>query len=439
MGEQVVSTGLSPRYQDAWGAVEALRELIQEAMDAKAKFGCRVRISWIRGRAVIEDDGPGFDRSALALGNSGKRGDGSMIGQFGEGMKLALLVLARSGREALAETAGFSVAPFLARDPALGCETLHLSVKENCRVRGTRFEVQASEEELAQACKFFLALDPDRPRPVSPRYPVVMMPGGRVYVNGVLAAEQPDLAFSYALSGEAAKALQNRDRSVVAAGGLRKALSSVWDLAPASVLEALFRTVGKGACFEHGVGFSPISRAARAAAVRVWGPRAAQIDADDPLANSYLASLGFVLVDDLPWVWRLSLSACGALPYASKAAGQVRQRSRRVLRQRDLTEEERSNLKFAVKVVGRHVAPPGRLVLVDQLFLGGGPVLGTCDMRSGKITISRKALQTQSTAVAVVTHEVLHRVSGAGDCSRGFQEAWQNLATKLLLHIEGVS
>jgi len=431
-GEQTVSTGLSPRYQESWGAPEALREIIQEVLDVKARHRCRVKISWSRGRAVIEDDGPGFGREALALGISAKRGDGSQIGQFGEGMKLAFLVLSRLGRKVRAETVGFYVRPFIAPDPVLDCTpTLHFAVGPCFRTKGTRFEVECSRDELERARRMFLSLDPSPPRPVSPRCPEIMLPGGRVYVNGVLAAERADMAFSYAFSGEKAKRLQNRDRSAVDPEGLAQAVVRAWEKAGPRAVAELLRTLAEGERrFEHSLGIAPPVRAVRRAVRLIWPGELVVQDDGCVWASSFLSQVLRVRLVRLPysWSWRWN----SGIPFASREAERLREKAR-PLRRRDLSAEERKNLLLGRRLARRWIGPLPRMRVAERLELGGTEVLGTWNPGRQTITVSRKALASPEAAVGTIIHEALHAATGAPDASVAFEKAWEEVVVQILL------
>ena len=93
---------LSSEYVSHWGIVEAVREIFQNALDQQAvavdnkffwDFDSDEHVLRVgNAKSVLE-------LSSLLLGESTKRGDDRTIGQFGEGYKLALLVLCRLGKE----------------------------------------------------------------------------------------------------------------------------------------------------------------------------------------------------------------------------------------------------------------------------------------------------------------------------------------------------
>lgn len=83
---------LTRNYVSSWGTTEAIRELIQNAYDEKNED-----IEFGKGYITISNRGVSIPSSTLALGASTKRDDIDKVGCYGEGFKLAILVLLREG------------------------------------------------------------------------------------------------------------------------------------------------------------------------------------------------------------------------------------------------------------------------------------------------------------------------------------------------------
>jgi hypothetical protein len=206
-----IETAISTEYVPHWGIVEALREILQEAFDTRTKYNCNIRFHRGKNKFIIEDDGLGISTIDLALGKSSKRDDDNLIGQFGEGLKLAMLVVARLGREMIVDTVGYRIKPEIIFSKALGCEVLAFNIRSISREVGTRFEIECTPEEVEQAKQYFKELRKEKMKQLDP---VISLPGGKVFINGVLATEIPNLLFSYNFQG-VGKEAQNRDRTVV--------------------------------------------------------------------------------------------------------------------------------------------------------------------------------------------------------------------------------
>lgn len=84
-------------YCRHWGFREAIRELLQNAIDSDSEFDCRFGNQGDTNTVVISSEGVTLPASTLLLGNTSKANDDSSIGNFGEGYKIAMLVLLRAG------------------------------------------------------------------------------------------------------------------------------------------------------------------------------------------------------------------------------------------------------------------------------------------------------------------------------------------------------
>lgn len=93
--DKVYELPLSRDYVAHWGAPEAVREIIQNAIDSNAP------LVWQFGSnsLTVSSEGVRLPPSTLLLGSTSKARDESKIGSFGEGFKIAMLVLARNGVE----------------------------------------------------------------------------------------------------------------------------------------------------------------------------------------------------------------------------------------------------------------------------------------------------------------------------------------------------
>jgi len=91
--EKVVST-LTLQYRGQWGTWEAIREIVQNSLD---ELECLPTLSVVNDTVIIQDEGAGMTkRQFLLLGISEKSGDNKR-GQYGEGLKIGLVILLREG------------------------------------------------------------------------------------------------------------------------------------------------------------------------------------------------------------------------------------------------------------------------------------------------------------------------------------------------------
>lgn len=89
---------ISPNYVCNWGIKEAIREILQNAIDADSSgYSMKVVYNENINQLQIINDNASSSVSSLVLGCSSKTDIENMIGKFGEGYKLALVVLLRKG------------------------------------------------------------------------------------------------------------------------------------------------------------------------------------------------------------------------------------------------------------------------------------------------------------------------------------------------------
>ena len=117
---------LHRNYVSHWGVMEAVRELIQNNLD-HLKEGEEMDYEFIGLNLELRSHGASLDPAHLLLGNSSKSEDDKKIGSFGEGFKLALLVLTRLGHEVVIHNGERMWIPEFAYSELYGCEVLQIN------------------------------------------------------------------------------------------------------------------------------------------------------------------------------------------------------------------------------------------------------------------------------------------------------------------------
>lgn len=120
---------ISANYVKRWGVWEAIREILQNAMDAHEQgYEMDVTFDVLDTALAVRNRNVKLSRHALLLGESSK-GQNSR-GQYGEGLKLALLVLVRAGYAIDLHTGNEIWEPSLRVHQDLDIETLHVDILE---------------------------------------------------------------------------------------------------------------------------------------------------------------------------------------------------------------------------------------------------------------------------------------------------------------------
>jgi hypothetical protein len=440
---RLLGTAISPEYIKSWDVPMAIRELLQNLLDTKREFGASgaARYNKQRGLAELKDNGPGLELRHLALGISEKGADS--VGQFGEGLKLALLLFAREGRFIEVRSKGYRLAPVI-RPSEFGTETLFFQVEEmGSSVQGTTVRFECSQEELNDGKSYF-----PTEFNVSQEHKVswvlkdkISLPGGRIFINGSMVANIPDSLFSYHLWGEDAKKISNRDRSIVDHGVLKRLIkdniTGMGDGVPVSWYQKCLEEMSLDNyrhIFEMDIPSYQQTENLQIAFKKVFGSKAI-VSQGYSHQDQLAIRLGFkpVYISSYDWRWVLSH---GELPTVYSL---LKEKPLSALTEKvgGLSNGQENRLTRAIELVEKHYhAPVEPLVVVkslDEAMAEG--VRGTYNRQEDTIYIVERVLDDLETAVEVILHEAVHKKSGADDLSPDFQAAQDKLAAGLLLEL----
>ncbi len=232
---QTITYPISIDYVKGWTDERAISEFVANAID---ECPGQWTMSYSGGQLVIEDQGEGIPEEGFILGYSSK--DSNQVGQFGEGKKISLLVLARSTKvkDVLLDTVGYSIRPRLVDSSSMkiqgarratenGVKMLAYDVEASERTEGTRVSMTCPKSLYEKVKARFRHFDDTYTPPAEDDYQLLTDPAlrGKIYIGGVLVTEKKDLRFAYDLPLANCKSFQNRDRTVLDAHHLRSALS----------------------------------------------------------------------------------------------------------------------------------------------------------------------------------------------------------------------
>lgn len=139
---------ISKNYVKDWGTEEAVREIMQNAIDSETD-GNEMEISYNSGTLRIANRGVNLDISTLVMGSTSK-GNGGYIGSKGEGQKLAIAVLLREGLIPTIYTNGQKWEASFRKSRKFKIETLHIDVYEDDSYERDiiEFEIRGMDYEL---------------------------------------------------------------------------------------------------------------------------------------------------------------------------------------------------------------------------------------------------------------------------------------------------
>lgn len=225
---------ISPSYVAHWGLWEAVRELYQNALDvrdAQVKAGAvgyaemDFEVREAEGGETtlyVTNTGEQLKPQSLILGNTTKADDPDQRGKFGEGYKLALLVLCRLGFRVDIVNGTEWWTPKIEYDEQFGSDVLNIYVGPSGMDTGTvQFRVHGIQPEQWQdiqknihPCRNLnmVLSDPDQ--------------CGRIYVGGLYVCTMPEFKRGYAFKPGTLPL--DRDRGMVNGFDLSLVTSRIW-------------------------------------------------------------------------------------------------------------------------------------------------------------------------------------------------------------------
>ncbi len=217
---------LSPEYVLNWGFWEACRELLQNSIDQ-----CRVKPIC---KQVFQHDASSntltigttnckLEPRTLLLGMSSKRSDDNLIGQFGEGYKLALLVLTRLQYEVVIYNGDTIWLPSFEYSELYDEHLLVIEVVVNPSPSdGVSFQIRdvGSDEFDSLTEKYLIG------EPTNKIYDEDFMKG-RVFVSGLFVCDVEGLEYGYNFAP--GRIRLDRDRGMASSFEVTYEASRLWE------------------------------------------------------------------------------------------------------------------------------------------------------------------------------------------------------------------
>ena len=440
-----------------WPVAHAIRELIANALDEHHLSGTGEPV--IRrshdGAWEIRDFGRGLRYEHLTQKeNAEKLGHPAVIGQFGIGLKDALAVFDRRGvTVTLSSRWGVITTSRQAKAGFPDIVTLHGVVADpaDAAMEGTSVLLRGvTDDDVAAAMANFRRYGAEEVLE-STRYGDVLARAsdeapGRIYVKGLVVAEEPSFLFSYDITdlNAALRRALNRERSNVGRSAyserVKDILRSCTSPAVAGPLTEDLGRFASGGMHDE-LGWKDV--AVHACRVLQTGARVVFVTPRQMghAALAYARDDGYrpvIVPDDIARALTTVTDLSGA-PMFDLRAFQVEWNesfSFDFVDLEDLSEDERAVFELTDAVLelsGVDAAEHGvEEILVSETMRldesGASSVVGVWDSSTGQIVIRRDMLASAEHWCGTLLHELEHAVSGAGDCTFAFEEA---LTTRL--------
>jgi len=217
---------LSPSYCEHWGLWEAVREIYQNALDA----GDAVIAYYENEQSLIlSSKGRPLDPSTLVLGTTSKRDNKNQRGKFGEGYKLALLVLTRLKHDVVIRTGRECWAPVLEHDSNFNATVLNIytdSFEADAEtVEGAFFRISEVRPEDHDFILSNIRPHPDEDNTILDEEGEA----GRIYAGGLYVTTVKGFKCGYSFRPDVIKL--DRDRGMVDGFDLAWETSKLWTAA----------------------------------------------------------------------------------------------------------------------------------------------------------------------------------------------------------------
>ena len=418
------------QYCSNWTVKDAIRELIQNAVDTgtKVEFHQHNAKRW-----VIKDNGSGMQLSDFLVGRTSKANNAQAIGQFGEGAPIGCLVLARNGRDVKVYSKGKKYAFSFEHDSQWGCPLLTITIDEAPTDKGTAVVVECTAGEMVGVKSLFLAFSP-KTVIAKTKKAEILQEMGSIYVNGLLVSTARSL-FGYNFLGQ--KELVNRDRNAIGSmetmSAIREAIEATTNL---DIIKQILKAGYKGEprdsvevsyrlCPKYGNNW-------KMAIKQLWGTKVCL--SDNPVHDMQAIERNWTVLD-MPWGLHKTLEGLNII--TSSMAINDGKRRKYVL-QRELSREERENLEKG-KRISKTIAEIARLDTYPiKIFLDVNKGTGTAMFENlgrfsgGIVEIERSLLQGDTNKlVGTIIHECVHGTTGHTDFTRNFENSLCNIIASI--------
>lgn len=207
---------ISPNYVSNWGINEAIREILQNAIDAD-KNGYKKSIYYNGDTLYINNEGISLSAKDLILGCSSKSDQDGMIGKYGEGFKLALVVLLRKGMNVYVDNNDKLWSPSFKVSEQFGTQVLNIEESDNGRGEGLTFVISPVDQQLYNSLlNYFPCIDESFGNIVNCDNGQILLDKqfkGKMYVEGLYIQTDDNFQYGYNFNSDIVEL--DRDRKAI--------------------------------------------------------------------------------------------------------------------------------------------------------------------------------------------------------------------------------
>lgn len=431
-----------------WETYHAVREIIANALDEQLLTKSDNVVITKQGRTwLIKDYGRGLKHSDLTQNeNPEKIKHPSTIGKFGIGLKDALATFDRKGIKVLIKS---KFADMTAEQtPKHGfsdIKTLHaiINAPTSPKMMGTEVLLDGvSDSDIENAKNLFLKFSGEKILEETEHGEVVKATGGggRIYINGVRAAEEPTFLFSYNITKKT-KALQkalNRERTNVGRSAysdiVKQILLKSKSTAVAEQLASEFQKINLGTAHYEMLNWKDV----QVHAIKILNQTGKYVFVtqeqmlDSPSMMDEARNRGLIVMQITDTV---SASIEGLKDFSGNEIKGISQFLTeysdsfefKFIDVNKLSAKEKAIYNYSsdiIKLFGGLPKKVKNIKIASQLredFFSTAETLGCWDEKTRSIVIHKKLLKSLSHFSGTLIHEIIHAKTGDDDVTREFE------------------
>lgn len=353
---------ISPNYVPSWGIVEAIRELFQNALDQQEQY-TNNEMTWSYDKdtqeLTISNKTSVLTAQTLLLGATTKADNVSTIGQFGEGYKIATLVLLRNNKQITFYNYGAKEIwrPRFVKSRRFGTDVLTFFI-EKAPVWNVPPNADLSivvsgithDEWESHIVPSNLHLQTDIDIIESTEYGNAIDQPGRVYVNGLFVCEYQPYTYGYNFKPEYIDL--DRDRKMVSDFDLRWSASRIWAYSKSNkAIELLEAGAADTAYVSSMSASSKLSDAAYQRFRDVYGPEAIPVVTQSQLEEVPEGYKGVIVADSYSALVKSSRLYTAPRVYVKSTREKLEEWVEKIAEKYQLTDEELKEFNILIEDV----------------------------------------------------------------------------------------
>jgi hypothetical protein len=435
-----IDLSITAAYLPDWGLAEGVRELVQNARDAEIQFGARMAVRHDKGsRLIIENEGVELPHEALLFGTTTKLERDDLIGRFGEGLKLGILALVRSGFPVRIRSGSEVWVPEIVRSEKFKARILSVEIRGGNEPRKrVRVEVAGISEagwESLRSNFLFLQKLRASDQVETPAGTLLLHDdfAGQIYVKGIRVARRENVRYGYDL----VHAKVDRDRRMLDEHDVKNETSRIWQdaIARRPDLEGpLYQLLKQESAVDAAHASWHLSEAQRKALadrfVNEFGSAAVPVESSgESMQIEHLGRKGIVAARPIREALRTVFGTVDSLK---------RELAKEIVRRwswADLATTEQRCFTNAVRMLKS--ATDVRVEAIDIVDFRSETLRGLYDGEARKIRIARRLLNDEAATLAELVHEAAHSVSAASDGTKDHVQAIELIWTEIYREMSG--